>query len=41
VIWTEVAGDIPDRTILLYGHFDKQPPMEGWDEGKGALIPVI
>jgi len=25
---------------LFYGHFDKQPPMEGWDEGKGPTIPV-
>ena len=41
LIFTEIAGDIPDRTILFYGHFDKQPHMEGWHEGKGALIPVI
>src|SRR3989344_6209540 len=30
--------DIPgnsEKTILLYGHMDKQPEMEGWDEDKG------
>jgi acetylornithine deacetylase/succinyl-diaminopimelate desuccinylase-like protein len=29
VILTEIAGDSA-QTVLLYGHFDKQPPMEGW-----------
>ena len=29
------------KTILLYGHFDKQPHMEGWIEGTGPLTPVI
>jgi len=26
---------------MLYGHLDKQPHMEGWDEGKGPTEPVI
>lgn len=30
----------PD-TVLLYGHFDKQPEMVGWDPGKGPWIPVL
>ncbi len=30
------AGD----TVLLYGHLDKQPEMEGWDEGTGPWTPV-
>lgn len=30
------AGD----TVLLYGHLDKQPPMEGWREGLGPWSPV-
>lgn len=29
------------ETILLYGHLDKQPEMEGWDDGKGPWQPVI
>ena len=26
---------------MLYGHLDKQPWMEGWDEGLGPITPVI
>lgn len=25
----------------MYGHYDKQPPFTGWEEGLGPLIPVI
>ena len=28
-------------TLFFYGHFDKQPPFEGWNEGLGATIPVV
>jgi len=30
LIFTEIKGDLP-ITIFFYGHFDKQPPFEGWD----------
>ncbi len=30
-----------DDTVLLYGHLDKQPEMEGWRDGLGPWIPVI
>ena len=30
----------PD-TVLLYGHLDKQPEMEGWREGLGPWTPVL
>ncbi len=36
--------DIPgqsDKTVLLYGHMDKQPEMDGWAKGKGPWQPVI
>jgi acetylornithine deacetylase/succinyl-diaminopimelate desuccinylase-like protein len=36
--------DIPgqgDDTVLLYGHFDKQPEMTGWAEGLGPWTPVL
>lgn len=34
------AGD--DRsTVLLYGHVDKQPEMEGWRTGLGPWTPVL
>lgn len=27
--------------VLIYGHYDKQPEFEGWNEGTGPWIPVI
>ncbi|MDH5326657.1 MAG: M20/M25/M40 family metallo-hydrolase [Gammaproteobacteria bacterium] len=36
------AGDPANtETVLLYGHLDKQPEMEGWREGFGPWIPII
>ncbi|MEP7183279.1 MAG: M20 family metallopeptidase [Betaproteobacteria bacterium] len=29
------------RTVLLYGHLDKQPEMTGWRKGLGPWQPVI
>ncbi|HEY7900300.1 MAG TPA: M20 family metallopeptidase [Caulobacteraceae bacterium] len=40
VILIEVPGQ-SDRTVLLYGHLDKQPEMSGWAEGKGPWTPVL
>jgi acetylornithine deacetylase/succinyl-diaminopimelate desuccinylase-like protein len=34
------AADAGD-TVLLYGHLDKQPEMEGWREGLGPWTPVL
>ena len=34
------GGIDPDRTVLLYGHLDKQPEMTGWRPGFGPWIPV-
>lgn len=35
------TGEIdPNRTVLLYGHLDKQPEMTGWRPGLGPWIPV-
>jgi acetylornithine deacetylase/succinyl-diaminopimelate desuccinylase-like protein len=28
-----------DDAVLLYGHLDKQPPMEGWYDGLGPWTP--
>ncbi len=36
--------DIPgkvDGTILMYGHLDKQPEMEGWADGMDPWFPVL
>jgi acetylornithine deacetylase/succinyl-diaminopimelate desuccinylase-like protein len=45
VLWFEVpaSGNAHDETdtVLLYGHLDKQPPMEGWREGLGPWEPVV
>jgi len=40
LLFVEVSGNAPG-TVLLYGHLDKQPPMEGWDEGLGPWKPVL
>jgi acetylornithine deacetylase/succinyl-diaminopimelate desuccinylase-like protein len=29
-----------ERTVLFYGHLDKQPEMTGWRDGLGPWIPV-
>jgi acetylornithine deacetylase/succinyl-diaminopimelate desuccinylase-like protein len=43
LIVMEVPASDPANTdtVLLYGHLDKQPEMEGWREGLGPWIPVI
>ena len=36
--------DCPGETegnILMYGHLDKQPEMEGWREGFGPWNPIM
>jgi acetylornithine deacetylase/succinyl-diaminopimelate desuccinylase-like protein len=40
VLYFDVPGT-GDRTVLLYGHLDKQPEMTGWREGLGPWLPVI
>lgn len=39
-----VLADAPGEaagSVLLYGHLDKQPPMDGWLDGLGPWTPVI
>jgi acetylornithine deacetylase/succinyl-diaminopimelate desuccinylase-like protein len=40
VICMEIPGQ-SDDTVLLYGHLDKQPEMEGWDDDLGPWKPVL
>jgi acetylornithine deacetylase/succinyl-diaminopimelate desuccinylase-like protein len=40
LLLVEIPGDLDD-TILVYGHLDKQPGMEGWGEGLGPWQPVF
>ncbi len=30
-----------NKTIMFYGHYDKQPPLEGWGDGLGPYTPVV
>ena len=34
------AANDSDRTVLLYGHLDKQPEMVGWRDGYGPWDPL-
>ncbi len=29
------------KSVLMYGHMDKQPPFTGWDDDKSPTKPVI
>ena len=40
IIFVEIEGDLPE-TYFFYGHFDKQPPFVGWNEGLGPYTPVL
>jgi acetylornithine deacetylase/succinyl-diaminopimelate desuccinylase-like protein len=40
LLFCEVPGTGND-TVLLYGHYDKQPEFTGWSEGLGPWEPVI
>jgi acetylornithine deacetylase/succinyl-diaminopimelate desuccinylase-like protein len=40
LIFIELPGEA-DKTVLLYGHLDKQPEMKGWADGTGPWTPVI
>jgi acetylornithine deacetylase/succinyl-diaminopimelate desuccinylase-like protein len=35
------GGGPTDDTVLLYGHLDKQPEMEGWRSDLGPWTPVL
>jgi acetylornithine deacetylase/succinyl-diaminopimelate desuccinylase-like protein len=40
LILFEVEGT-REGSILLYGHLDKQPPFDGWEEGLDPWTPVL
>ncbi|MBV8118548.1 MAG: M20/M25/M40 family metallo-hydrolase, partial [Alphaproteobacteria bacterium] len=40
VILIDAPGEGKD-TVLLYGHLDKQPEMEGWADGFGPWTPRL
>jgi acetylornithine deacetylase/succinyl-diaminopimelate desuccinylase-like protein len=44
LLFFSVPATDPDaggRTVLLYGHLDKQPEMTGWREALGPWTPVL
>ena len=40
MVLIEIEPQGIDKTVLLYGHFDKQPPLGVWDEGLHPNKPV-
>jgi len=40
LLYIEVPGD-SDDTVLLYGHYDKQPEFSGWADGLSPWEPVV
>lgn len=40
LLFIDIPGD-SDKTVLLYGHMDKQPEMTGWHEDLGPWKPVL
>ncbi len=40
LILLEIPGQ-REGNVLIYGHLDKQPEMEGWREGLGPWTPVL
>lgn len=40
VLLIEVPGD-GESTVLIYGHLDKQPEMDGWTNGRSAWVPSL
>ena len=41
LLLVEVAGTGAPGTVLLYGHYDKQPEFDGWESGLGPWEPVL
>ena len=40
VLFVDIPGEVTGN-ILMYGHLDKQPEMDGWDDGMGPWKPVF
>ena len=38
--WEQLDTGAPG-TVLLYGHYDKQPEFDGWEPGLGPWEPVL
>ena len=40
LLFIEIPGDI-DNTVVLYGHYDKQPEFTGWADDLDPWVPTI
>jgi acetylornithine deacetylase/succinyl-diaminopimelate desuccinylase-like protein len=40
LVLAEIEG-VGERTAFFYGHLDKQPPFDGWDDDKGPFKPIV
>lgn len=40
VLFVDIPGSLGEP-VLIYGHLDKQPPMEPWAPGRSAWIPSL
>lgn len=40
VLLIDIPGDV-NTTVLIYGHLDKQPEMDGWTNGRSAWTPML
>ncbi len=42
-VLVDVPATDPEATgtVLVYGHYDKQPPFDGWTKGRGPWTPVV
>ena len=42
LLYCDIASSgATEQTTLLYGHYDKQPEFDGWEEGLGPWQPVM
>ena len=41
LLFIEIPGVDDNHNILVYGHLDKQPEADGWDNNKGPWAPII
>jgi acetylornithine deacetylase/succinyl-diaminopimelate desuccinylase-like protein len=40
-IYVPASNETIEETVLLYGHYDKQPWGLGWDENKDPIKPIL
>ena len=40
LLFAEIPGDL-DNTVVLYGHYDKQPEFTGWADDLDPWVPTI